>query len=48
MAFHLNLVTLLVQSFVHANIEENTQVVRFKPLWGKSIGNLWIPLTKGQ
>ena len=35
MAFHLNLVTLLVQSFVHANIKENTQVVRFWPFVGE-------------
>ena len=39
---------LFAQSFIHAQIKENIKVPRHWHLWGESIGDRWIPLTKGQ
>ena len=36
------------QSFVQAQIKENTKTTRYWPLQGGSRGECWIPLTKGQ
>ena len=39
-------VSLFVQLFVHAQINENIKVPHHWPLRGKSTGNRWIPLRK--
>ena len=39
---------LLAQVFVQAQIKENFEAPHRWHLWGKSTGDRWIPLTKGQ
>ena len=39
---------LFTQSFIQAQIKENTKVLRHWPLWGEFAGERWIPRTKGQ
>ena len=39
---------LFTQPFVQAQIKENTKAPRHWPLWGKFIGDRWIPHIKGQ
>ena len=39
---------LFAQPFVQAQIKENITALRHWPLWGETIGDRWIPLTKGQ
>ena len=38
---------VFVQSFVQAQIKENTKAPRHWPLWGESIGHRWISPLKG-
>ena len=39
---------MFVQQFVQANIKENIKACAASLLWGESIDDQWIPLTKGQ
>ena len=39
---------LFAQPLVQAHIKENIKAPRHWPLWGESIGDRWLPLTKGQ
>ena len=39
---------LFAQPFVQAHIRENIKAPRHCPWWGESIGDQWIPRTKGQ
>ena len=39
---------LFGRPFVQAQIKENIKAPRHLPLWGESIGDRWIHLTKGQ
>ena len=36
------------QPFDQAQIKENIESPHYWPLWGESIDDRWIPLTKGQ
>ena len=40
--------SVFAQTFVQAQIKENIKAQRHWTLWGKSNGDRWIPLTKGQ
>ena len=39
---------LFVRPYVQEQIKENIKAQGHWPLWGKSTGDRWIPLTKGQ
>ena len=39
---------VFAQPFVQTYIKENIKAPRHWPLWGEPMGDLWIPLTRGQ
>ena len=39
---------LFTQTFIQAQIKENTKAPRHGPLYGEFTGDRWIPRTKGQ
>ena len=48
MASQITSLPIVTQPFIQARIKENIKALRHWPLWGESIGDRWIPRTKGQ
>ena len=48
MASRITRVWVVCSTVCSGQIEENIKALRHWPLWGKSTGDQWIPITKGQ